>query len=47
MRSLTKGLLLGTIGAAAAIAFYARYVERARVRLDYFTVPVDKPGIPP
>jgi predicted MPP superfamily phosphohydrolase len=46
MRSLMKGLLLGTIGAAAAIAFYARFVERARVRLDRFTVPVDKPGIP-
>jgi hypothetical protein len=38
MRPLTKGLLLGTIGAAAATAFYARFVERARVRLDRFTV---------
>jgi uncharacterized protein len=47
MRPLTKGLLLGTMGAAAAIAFYARFVERASVRLDRFTVPVDKPGIPP
>ena len=47
MRPLTKGLLLGTISAAAAIAFYARFVERARVRLDRFTVPMDKPGIPP
>ena len=47
MRSLTRGLLLGTFGAAAAIGFYARYVERARVRLDCFTVPMDKPGIPP
>ena len=32
---------------AATTAFYARFVERARVRLDRFTVPVDKPGIPP
>ena len=47
MRSLTKGLLLGAIGSAAAITFYAHYVERACVRLDRFTVPVDKPGIPP
>jgi len=47
MRSLTKGLLLGAIGSAAAITFYAHYIERAGVRLDRFTVPMDKPGIPP
>jgi uncharacterized protein len=47
MRPLTKGLLFGTIGAAAALAFYARYIERARVQLDRFIVPVDKLGIPP
>ena len=47
MRPLMKRLLLGTLGAAAAIVFYARFVERARVRLDRFTVPMDKPGIPP
>ena len=47
MRSLTKGLLFGTIGAAAAIALL-HTLRRARTRqLDRFTVPVDKPGIPP
>jgi uncharacterized protein len=47
MRSLTKCLMLGMLGTAAAIGFYSRYVEQARVRLDRFTLPVDKPGIPP
>ncbi|MCU0501476.1 MAG: metallophosphoesterase [Anaerolineae bacterium] len=47
MRPRMKGLLLGSIGAAAAIVCYARFVELARVQLDRFTVPVDKRGIPP
>jgi predicted MPP superfamily phosphohydrolase len=36
----------GAIGVGAAIALYARFVERARVRLDRFTVPINKAGLP-
>ncbi len=46
MRSLTKGLFFGAIGAAAAIALYARTIGRAQVRLDRYAMPVNKPGIP-
>jgi len=34
------------IGAGAGLAFYAHRVERARVSLDRFAIPIDKPGIP-
>jgi hypothetical protein len=47
MRALAKGMLLGTLGAAAMAFIYARFIERTRVRLDRFVVAVDKPGIPP
>ena len=41
------GWLTGlAIGACAALALYAHRVERARVSLDRFTVPIDSPGIP-
>ncbi len=47
MHRLARGLFWGAIGAAAAVAFYARTIERTRVQLDRFIVPVNKPGMPP
>jgi hypothetical protein len=40
-----KRALAGLTGAAALAAFYALAVERMRVRLDSFTVAVDKAGL--
>lgn len=45
-RLIRKSLLAA--GAAAGLALlYGRYIERGRVRLDRFTVEVDRPGLPP
>jgi predicted MPP superfamily phosphohydrolase len=39
-------LIGGAAGAVAGVALYAHRVARARVSLDRFTVPIDKPGVP-
>lgn len=40
-------LLLAALGGAAGGLFYAYFIERSRVRLDRFTIEVDKAGLPP
>ena len=40
-------LLLTALGGAAGGLFYAYFIERSHVRLDRFTIEVDKPGLPP
>ena len=47
MRKWIGGALVGTVLAGAGVALYASQVERADVRLDRFTVEVDRPGLPP
>ncbi|OQA41566.1 MAG: putative metallophosphoesterase [Chloroflexi bacterium ADurb.Bin325] len=44
--SVRKALLAAGV-AAGLILLYGRYIERGRVRLDRFTVEVDRPGLPP
>lgn len=46
MRKWFRWFIGTAIGAGAGLAFYAHRVERARVTLDRFAVPIDKPGIP-
>ena len=45
MKRWIGGVLLGSAAAAGAL-FYATQVERGDVRLDRFTVDIDRPGIP-
>jgi hypothetical protein len=48
MRRRLFAALIGAAGVATvAAAFYARFIERAQVHLDRFTIAVDKPGLPP
>jgi predicted MPP superfamily phosphohydrolase len=47
MRIRWKRLLAGAAALGAAGLLYARFIERADVRLDRFTLRVDKPGLPP
>ena len=42
-----RRFILGLLGLGALAALYALLVERTRVQLDRFTIPVDKPGLPP
>ncbi len=42
-----RTLLLTALGGAAGGLFYAYFIERSRVRLDRFTIEVDKAGLPP
>ena len=45
-RLLRNAFIVGT-GLGAAALVYGRFVERARVRLDRYTIQLDSPGIPP
>ncbi len=47
MSRLIRKTLLAAGAAAGLALLYGRYIERGRVRLDRFTVEVDKPGLPP
>ena len=47
MKTWLAGMLAAAAGAGAAVALYARFIERKQIRLDRFTVRVDKPGLPP
>ncbi|PKO23936.1 MAG: hypothetical protein CVU38_01580 [Chloroflexi bacterium HGW-Chloroflexi-1] len=44
---MTRWIARAVAGAGLAAAFYALLIERARIRLDRFTVTIDKPGLPP
>jgi predicted MPP superfamily phosphohydrolase len=46
MQRWLKGALLAAAGAGALAALYARFIERATVTLDRYTITVDKPGLP-
>ena len=43
---MTRWIARAVAGASLAAAFYALLIERVRIRLDRFTVTVNKPGIP-
>ncbi len=46
MSRLIRKTLLAAGAAAGLALLYGRYIERGRVRLDRFTVEVDRPGLP-
>jgi len=43
---MTRWITRAVTGTALAAAFYALLIERVRIRLDRFTLTVNKPGIP-
>ncbi|MCX6028631.1 MAG: metallophosphoesterase [Chloroflexi bacterium] len=47
MKSWIAGAMAAAAGVGAFVALYARFIERTQIRLDRFTVRVDKPGLPP
>lgn len=47
MSHTLRNLLLAGLGSVAGGLFYAYFIERAQIRLDRFTVEIDKPGLPP
>jgi len=47
MKAQLRNALLAAASVGALALVYGRYIERARVHLDRYTLPLDRPGIPP